>query len=382
MSLKKNKIDKPIRIAQVIGPVISGGVETVVMNYYRNIDRSKVQFDFIIDGYKETYLDDEIRNLGGHVYKVEPYKKNIIRSMKQYYKIFKENHYTIVHCHMNTLSIFPLFSAWLAGIPIRISHNHSTVSKGEGKRAILKYLLRPLAKIFSNQYAACSEITGIWLFGRENYDLGKVKMIHNAINLEKFKFDLRVRVELRNELNLNDKFVIGHVGRFVYAKNHDFLIDIFEEVHKINHNAVLVLVGNGPLEQEIMQKIKKLKLESCIKYLGVRHDVNRVLQALDVFVFPSTFEGLGIAAIESQVAGLSTIVSENIPKESYINNIRCCNLSESPNKWAEVILLSDINNRIINMERFINSGYSIKEESENLITYYYELLIKHQYEIL
>lgn len=333
------KAKNPIRVAQVVGPAVLGGVDTMVMNYYRHIDRSKVQFDFIMDGYNETLIDDEIKALGGRVYKVEPYAQNMLKSMRQYYRIFKDNHYLIVHSHMNTLSVFPLFEAWRAGVPVRIAHSHSTAGKGEGKRTAMKYMLRPFAKVFPTHYCACSEYAGRWLFGDRTFHCGKVHLVKNAIDLDRFRFKPEVREQVRTQLGINDKFVVGHVGRFMYQKNHEFLVDVFSEIHKKNPDSVLLLVGNGPLQERIQRKVNNLGLSEAVKFLGLRKDVPELMQAMDTLLLPSHYEGLGMVAVEAQASGLWTVCSEAIPEDARISkHMVYCHLDQSAEAWAKIVL--------------------------------------------
>jgi len=363
---------EPIRVAQIIGQVLLAGVDTVVMNYYRNIDRTKVQFDFIVDGYDSTPIDDEIKELGGRVYKVESYTKDMLKSMQQYYQIFKDNHYPIVHSHMNTLSVFPLFEAWRAGIPVRVAHNHSTSNKGEGKRTMMKYMLRPFAKVFSTHFCACSPLAGEWLFGKDFYNSGKVRLIQNAIDIQHFSFNQDIRDRIRKELGLVNKFVVGHVGRFVYQKNHEYLLDIFSDIHRHNQNSVLLLIGDGPLKSQIEQKVARLDLGKFVHFLGVRKDVPNLMQAMDIFIFPSNYEGLGMVAIEAQAAGLPTIVSEEIPIQVKITNLLSyCHLSQSSGEWAEAAL-SRMNGfqRIKNDDAIKAAGFDIRTEADKLLQMY------------
>ena len=246
-----------VRVAQVVGKMNNAGVEAVVMNYYRHIDRSKIQFDFIVDE-DSTYIPrEEIESLDGRVYTVPPYQKlgKYISALKN---LFKENHYKIVHSHINTLSVFPLYAAKKAGVPVRIAHSHSTAAPGEWKKDIVKYMLRPFAKVYATHYAACSKYAGEWLFGQKSMERGEVSIFNNAIDLGKFKYDEKVRNEVRKEIGLEGKFVIGHVGRFCYQKNQEFLIDVFEEIYKRNPDAVLILVGDGPDRKKIEEKVKRL----------------------------------------------------------------------------------------------------------------------------
>ena len=208
----------PIRVAHIIGKWVGGGVEAVVMNYYRYIDKSKVQFDFICDEDSSFIPYDEIKSLGGKVILVPPYQK-VFKYHKELKNVLKEGDYNIVHSHINTLSIFSLFAAKCAGVPVRIAHSHSTTNKKEKKKNFVKQFLRPFSKLFATHYICCSELAGRWLFGDKEYDNGNVYLLNNAIDLDKFKYNEDIRKAKRKELGLKDKtFVIGHIGRFVEQK--------------------------------------------------------------------------------------------------------------------------------------------------------------------
>ena len=291
---KEDLTDEPIRIAQIMGKWLGGGVESVVMNYYRHMDRTKIQFDFICDEDSTNIPYEEIEKMGGKVILIPPYQK-VIKYHKELKKILKNGNYKIVHSHINTLSVFSLFAAKCAGVPVRIAHSHSTTNKKEFKKNIMKQILRPFSKLFATDYMCCSELAGRWLFGNKEYDKGKVYLLNNAIDVDKFKFDENIRNAKRQELNIDDNtLVIGHVGRFVEQKNHRFLIDVFNEVHKQKSNSVLLLVGQGPLMHEIKEKVKKLGLENYVLFLGQRNDTNELYQAMDLFVLPSLYEGLPV----------------------------------------------------------------------------------------
>lgn len=367
---------KILRVVHIIGKVEMGGVQAVVMNYYRNIDKTKVQFDFIIDGYNETPIDKEIESMGGKVYKIEPYEKNIFKNMLQCYKIFKTNKYTIVHCHLNTLSVFPLFVAWICKIKIRICHNHSTAAKGEGKKNLIKYILLPFSKLFATHYCACSELSGRWIFGNNFYNKGKVKLIKNAIDINKYSYNKSVRDKKREQMNLNNKFVIGHVGRFVFSKNHNFLIDIFNEAYKINNNLILVLIGDGQLKNQIQYKVKKLGLKDNILFLGNRFDVPELMQAMDLFLLPSFYEGLPVVGIEAQAAGLKCIFSDSITYETKITDlVEFISLNKSSKYWAnQIIKYSNGYNRENTDIRIKKARYEIKIAAHNLLLWYKKLL--------
>jgi len=353
-----------------MGKMMSGGVESVVMNYYRHIDKTRVQFDFIIDEDSTIVPHEEIKRLGGRIHKVPPYQKPVSYH-KALVKLFRENNYRIVHSHINTLSIFPLFAAKRAGVPVRIAHSHSTAGKGETARNVLKYTLRPFSRIFPTHFCACSEHAGRWLFGNKLYSRGNVTLVKNAIDLSKFMFDSQIREDVKTELSVKDKLVIGHVGRFMKQKNHSFLIDIFEQVHLRNPDSVLLLVGEGELEQEITEKVKRLGLDNCVKFLGVRNDVHRLLQAMDIFLLPSLYEGLGMVAIEAQAVGLKVVASNMVPKEAKITeNFSYISLSQPAEKWSKNILSPASNDRKSGIKQVTDAGFEIGVEAKILLLFY------------
>lgn len=367
--------NKPIRVAQIIGKWLGGGVESVVMNYYRNIDRSEIQFDFICDEDSTNIPYDEIESLGGKVILIPPYQK-VIKYHKELKRVLKEGNYKIVHSHINTLSVFSLFAAKCAGVPVRIAHSHSTTNKKEKNKNLMKQLLRPFSKVFATDYMCCSELAGRWLFGDKEYDKGNVYLLNNAIDLDKFKYDEVVRREKRKELNIDDDtLVIGHVGRFVEQKNHRFLIDIFNEVHRQNEKSILLLVGQGPLMEKIKEKVKSLGIEDSVKFLGQRNDISELYQAFDVFCLPSLYEGLPVVGVEAQATGLLCLFSDDMTKETKVlESTKFLSLEQSAKEWAEILLKS-----IENFERkdttieFFNNGFDIKMEVKKLIKIYLKL---------
>lgn len=303
---------KPIIVAQIMGKWIGGGVESVIMNYYRHLDHTKVQFDFICDEDSTRIPYDEIKKLGGRVFLVPKYQK-LPKYLKALEDLFRKNKYRIVHSNVNTLSVFPLYAAKKAGVPIRISHSHSTSNAREWKRNIIKNILRPFSKKYATDYFACSELAGRYLFGDKAFDQGKVKIIHNAIDLDKFKFDSNARKKLRKELGITEKtIVIGHVGRFVKQKNHDFLIDVFKEYHAKSPDSKLLLIGTGPLEEKIKAKVEKFNLSDSVLFLGQREDTNKLYSVMDVFCLPSLYEGLPVVGVEAQASGLPCVLSTKI----------------------------------------------------------------------
>lgn len=271
---------------------MDGGVESVVMNYYRNIDKEKIQFHFLCDEDSTDIPYQEIEKLGGKVIIIPPYQK-LFEYQKELYRIFKENNYKIVHSHINALSVFPLRIAKKAGVPIRIAHSHTTSNKKEWKRNLIKNILRPLSKLYANNYFACTEYAGKWLFGKKVVERKELNVINNAIDLKKFELNENTREDLRKELGIKeDTLIIGHVGRFMKQKNHEFLIDVFNELIKKNENSILMLIGQGPLLNDMKQKVRDLNIEDKVKFIGQVTNVEKYYNIMDVFLFPSIYEGL------------------------------------------------------------------------------------------
>lgn len=360
----------PIRVAHIIGKLNAAGVESVVNSYYKNIDRTKYQFDYFIDSDSSFAPPQELIDLGARYFVIPPYQ-NLFSHVKTLIHLFRQNKYLIVHSGMNTLAPISMFSAWVAGVPVRINHNHSTAGKGEFKRNCLKYLLRPFAKCFATKYCACGNYAAKWLFGKKTFVSGKITVFKNAIDLSKFRFNENIRDKVRHELNLEDKLVVGHIGRFCKQKNHEFLIKVFEKIHEIKQNSVLVLVGVGELEEEIKNLVHQKKLDNCVKFLGKRNDCNELYQAMDVFVLPSNYEGLGIVGIEAQSVGIPCLFSENVPEETKISpNVKYISLEESTDKWAkEAIELSKLGIARDNSYA-ADHGYDIKKEASKLVEFY------------
>lgn len=344
--MSKEVQKKPIIVVQIMGKWVGGGVESVIMNYYRHLDHSKVQFDFICDEDSTRIPYDEIKKLGGRVFLVPKYQ-NLPKYLKALEKLFKENQYRIVHSNINTLSVFPLYAAKKAGVPIRISHNHSTSNPKEWKRNLIKNILRPFSKRYATDYFACSELAGRYLFGNKTFNRGEVKIIHNAIDIDKFKFDEVARKKLRKEFGIKDStVVIGHVGRFVQQKNHTFLVDVFNEYYKKNPDSKLLLVGSGPLEDEIKKKVERLGLKDSVLFLGQRDDINKLYSTMDIFCLPSLYEGLAIVGVEAQTAGLPCVFSDKIPDDIKItDSIKFIKLTDKLKIWSDEVA------KIVNSKR-------------------------------
>lgn len=356
-----------IRVLQCVNNMHRAGLETVLMNYYRHIDRSQIQFDFLTHRPERSDYDDEIESLGGRVYYAPRLYPQNLKAYFAFMQAFFREHpeYRIVHSHIDSMSFLPLLAAKRAGVPIRIAHSHNT-SIDKDFKLILKYLYRIGIPLVANRYCACGRIAGEFLFGGRDFTV-----LPNAIEAERFRYDSAVRTLVRRELGLEGKFVIGHVGRFSSQKNHGFLLDIFERIFKINDNARLLLIGTGEKEAAVIQKARRMGIDSKVLFLGVQNDVGRLYQAMDVFVMPSLFEGVPVSGIEAQFAQLPCVFSDRVPAEAAICG-NCCfvSLKESAEHWARCILMHECDSR--DEGHILDSVYDVRSAHQMLLDMYLE----------
>lgn len=302
----------PIRVCQIMGNMNGGGVESVVLNYYRHINRDLVQFDFVVTESSTNVPQQEIEPLGGKIYTVPSYK-NIFKFSKALSDLFLTHpEWKIVHSHMNALSVFPLREAKRAQVPVRIAHSHSTSGRQEPLKNLIKRALKGQANRFPTHKFACGECAGKWLFGND----AEFEIVFNAINLDHFAYSEDDRKAVRHKLGISDSsFVIGHIGRFVAQKNHVFLISIFEKVVKHFENAVLILVGSGENMDKIQNLVDERNLNKNVLFLGQIDYPEKIYQAFDIFVLPSLYEGLAMVCIEAQMSGLQCLISSEVTRE-------------------------------------------------------------------
>lgn len=324
----------PIRVAHIMGKMAGGGVETVIMNYYRHIDRDRVQFDFIIDSDSTVVPMEEIEGLGGRLFKVPPYQ-HLGKYQKALGELLVRNAYPIVHSHINTLSVFPLRVAEKAGVPVRIAHSHATMGKGETKRNIIKMALRPFANAYPTDRAACSRYAGEWLFGKK----ADFTVIPNAVDIGRFRFDAATRVKMRAAWGADESCcVVGNLGRIERTKNQAFLIDAFARLHAKHPKSLLVIAGCGSLRKELEEKARNMGLADSVRFLGQVADVSTLYQGMDVFAFPSLYEGFGMALLEAQIAGLPSVVSNRVSPEVVLSDgCRLVPLEDGAGAWAREI---------------------------------------------
>lgn len=324
-----------IRVLQCVNNMHRAGLETMLMNYYRNIDRTKIQFDFLVHRQERSDYDDEIESLGGRIYRAPRlYPQNYPAYFAYMKRFFREHpEYKIMHSHIDSMSFMPLLAGKIAGVPIRIAHSHNTSIELDAKYP-LKQIFRYLIPTVTTHNLACGEAAGQFLFRGKDF-----QVIPNAIVASSFAFDPDLRQKKRMELKLKESFVLGHVGRLCKQKNHKFLIDVFKKVVEKEKNAVLLLVGTGEQESQIHEQIDGLGLSKSVHFLGKRSDVNEIYQVMDVFVMPSLFEGVPVVGIEAQFAGLPCVFSDRIPKEvGFVKSCAFLSLEEDVEYWAEHIL--------------------------------------------
>lgn len=323
------------RVLHIVTYMGRGGLETMLMNYYRHIDRNKVQFDFLVHRDFEADYDEEIKSLGGKIYHVShlvPWSKKYKNELKNF--LLKHPEYKVIHVHQDCLSSIALKCARDCGIPIRIAHSHSAGAVKNIKYPIKRYYMKKIPK-YATDLFACGEQAGEWMFGNNNY-----RVVHNAIDTSSYLYSEAIEIEMRKELGLGNEIIIGHVGNFTPAKNHSFLIDIFYEVLKQKIDAKLLLVGGGDAITAIQEKVQSLGISESVIFTGNRNDVCRLMQVMDVFVFPSLYEGLPVTMIEAQTAGIPCVISDHVSKECVVTEglVSIMRLENSSKAWADHIL--------------------------------------------
>ena len=322
-------MSEPIRIVHNIASLHFGGSQAFVMNIYNNIDRKKVQFDFVVIPEERKDLYELIESMGGHIFVCPRYNgKNHFSYCKWWNDFFMEHpEYHVIHGHVRSTAAIYLNIAKKHGL-ITIAHSHST-SNGNGIAAIAKNILQFPIRNIADYLFACSDKAGIWLYGKKAVQKQNYKMIPNGVDLERFAFNETTREEMRRKLGIGKQtFVVGHIGRFTEPKNHKYLIELFSILKRTNPDCCLLMVGSGELFNDMRTYCEKLNIMDSVIMPGSRADTENFYQVMDVFVFPSLWEGLGIVAIEAQANGLPCLVSENIPQEAIIaENVLQINLN-------------------------------------------------------
>ncbi len=370
-------MSEPIRILNLFTIMNRGGAETMVMNYYRNIDRTKIQFDFLVHREERGAYEDEIEALGGRIYRMPPVHPSRFGEHKKAVARFLSEHpeYSIIHSHMSELGYFVFKEAKAQGVKCTICHAHNAPSfknetLSEKAKDIVRNFLKHGIRKYTDYMFVCGMDAGRWLFGKENES--KFVMMNNAVDAGKFSWDFEKAEKLKAQMDLQGKLAICHVGRFNAQKNHTFLVDVFSAVRKVKPNAVLLLVGAGELEEKIRLKAEALGLAGDVRFLGLRDDVNDILLASDVFLFPSLYEGLPVTLVEAQASGIKCVISDTIPEDCLLTeNVDVVSLKSSAEEWASAVLkYADGYERKNTFADIAAAGFDIKENAKWLEEFY------------
>ena len=357
--------EEPLRVLQVVTNMSYGGLENLLMNYYRNIDRNRIQFDFLTHVSIHQDFEEEIEALGGRIYRLprlNPFSPSYVKVLNRF---FAEHPYKVVHSHLDCMSAIPLQAARKQGCLIRIAHSHNSSQVKNLKYPIKLYFRRKIFR-YATDLFACGKEAGKWMFQGKGFTI-----MSNAIDAQEFRLNEEIAGEVRQELGIEDCFVVGHVGQFRTEKNHLFLIDVFAEILKREKRARLVLVGKGPQMQPAIEKVKVLGVQEKVLFLGARADISRLMQAMDVFVLPSTHEGLPVTLIEAQASGLPCVISDGVPLECKLtNDVKQVPLAEATGVWAEHILRYRDYVCSDNYSAIVSAGYDIRSNVNWLEEFY------------
>jgi glycosyltransferase EpsF len=356
-----------------------GGAETLIMNIYRNIDRQKIQFDFVTHTPMKCDFEDEIIELGGRIFKISslgqlgPY--SYIRELM---KIMSSHSYEAVHVHTDFQGGFPALAAKLSGVKIRICHSHcNNWPRGNQfmDRTALK-IFQTLIKISSTRFCSCSSEAAKFLFGKGSFESSKVKILNNGIDLTQFENIQENRNEILSELGIPvEAKIIGHVGRFSTSKNQTFILKILKKLLEKDNQIFVLLVGDGPLKQQVEEEALKLGIADHILFLGVRSDIPRLMRHFDVFLFPSLFEGFGIVTIEAQSTGTPCVMSDMVPRSTDmgLGLVSYVSLDENLDIWCNKVLdafkVERPNNQLV-VEAISKNGFSIQSSINDWLELY------------
>lgn len=364
-----------IHILQVVGGLDRGGVETLFLNIYKNIDKKRFQFVFLCYGNDPFDYEEEVLKLGAKIVRL-PQPKNPFTHIKQVEEVIRKENISIVHSHTYYNSAFIMMAAKRCGVKLRITHSHNTKDNKpqNWKRKMYAYICKKLIRFYTTDFVACGQEAGEALFGKKK----SFKIVHNGIAIDAFRWNEKVRREYREQFQVpEDQIVIGHVGRFQEQKNHSFLIDIFKEYTKLNSNTKLFLIGTGELQETIKNKVKEEKLENKVEFLNSRNDVASLYQMMDLFLFPSLYEGLPVTLVETQVAGLKSLVSNHVTKEvKFTNAIEFFDLeNHTAKQWAEKIMQMNLQ-RLDETKEIEKCPYDIQVVTKDLEDWYIDKLEK------
>ncbi len=363
-------MDEPIRILNLFTVMDRGGAESMVMNYYRHIDRSKVQFDFMVHRTEHGAYDDEIESLGGKIFRMSAFSpKNYLRYMRELKAFFIAHpEYRIIHSHMSESGFFAFREAEKRQVPVRICHAHNAPKGFDWKLPFRLYFRKKIKPLTTDMFM-CGQASGNWLFGAEN--ASRFVFMPNAVDGKKLEFSAEIRAEVRRKYGVESKKVIGHVGRFHPQKNHPFILEVFKAFLEIEPKAVLWLVGDGNDKLAIQALAQEKGIADNVIFWGSRSDVTNLLQGMDAMLFPSLYEGLSMTLVEAQAAGLSCLISSCIPPECAITDlVTPLSLERPVEEWAQCLQELSNQPRRMMSEEIKKTGFDIETNAKWLEEFY------------
>lgn len=364
-----------IRVLHEVANLDGGGVARLLYDYYSHMDHDKIHFDFLIsDDISDGILEKPLKDMGCTIYKIPSLKKNMKLRLKRMDEIIRDGKYDAVHSHISARSCFILSIAKKYGVKKRYVHSHIAYQNISKAKRFVDTIFLAYSKVLATQLFACGQDAGKYMWGEKAVSSGRVRIMRNAVDTTAFQFDDNTRRKYREELKLVDKKVLGIVGRLDYQKNHDFLLEVFAEIEKTNPDEYkLLIVGRGPYEERLIEKTKTLDITRNVEFMGIRSDVNKLLNAVDAFILPSFYEGLPVVLVEAQANGVIEIASDTITKEMAVTDlITFLSLKQDAKEWAEIICREV--NRGVEREKYAavvcENGYDIAFESQKMQEFY------------
>lgn len=364
----------PERVLVLITKLDRGGAETMAMNYYRHFDRSLVQYDFMVNRQEEGAYEAEIEALGGRIFRMSPMYPQYFSRYKREFRDFLRSHpeYRIIHSNLEERSYLPLRVAAEEKIPVRIAHAHNEYLTHDFKTLVRDYFRHHLSPYITQGFA-CSQSAGRWLFGEDMMSSGEVEIVQNAIDLHKYSYSSSLRQQERAELGIKgDELVVGSVGRLSPQKNQSFLLKVFAETKRLRPQSVLLLVGEGELKRTLRQEAADLGIAESVRFVGSVPNVWDYLQAMDIFIFPSLYEGLGMSLIEAQATGLPCYASDTVPSAADVTGlVTYLSLKKDAKYWAKKIVMDQKPDRSLSYaENLKASNFDINTEAKKLQGFY------------
>lgn len=363
-----------IKVLQILCALNDGGIERLLFEYYKRFNRDEIVFDFAINDTNEGILEQKLTEMGSKIYRYTKFRVNFFKGVQDLNKIIETGHYDIVHSHLANRGFLSLHHAKKCGVNVRISHCHSAFEPESVALKKFRIISTPLTKKYSTHLFACGDDAGKWMWGRKDFENGRVTIMRNAIDVIKFTFSESCRLKMRKKLGIENKYVIGCVGRLSYQKNQEFLIDVFNKYHQENPESYLLIIGTGDKKEIIEEKVIAYKLQDSVHLLGVRNDVEALLCAFDSYILPSRYEGLPISVVEAQCSGLNCVLSDSITHEVALSEmVRYCSIGSELDEWYSAIkecndtLMAD---RKLAVQIISNAGYNIDIESSKLQEFY------------